>query len=125
MLAERSYSAASAYPPVAAQLPATTATEMKRQGWRSVMADVRREGHLLITNHNIPEAVILPPEQYDRLVSAAQQAWLQPDPRLEALRLRFRERMKCLLEEGANEKLGNAMLHPHNSDGRVMAGEAY
>jgi len=36
-----------------------------------VMAAVRREGHLLITNHNVLEAVILPPEQYDQLVSAA------------------------------------------------------
>jgi len=125
MLAERSYSAPLAHVPVSAQLPATTATEMKRQGWRSVMADVRREGHLLITNHNIPEAVILPPEQYDRLVSAAQKAWSQPDPKLETLRLRFRERMKCLLEEGANEKLGNAMLYPITLDGRVTAGEAY
>jgi len=49
--------------PLAATLPSKTATTLKRQGWPGIMADVRREGHLLITNHNLPEAVILPPEE--------------------------------------------------------------
>jgi len=109
----------------AARLPATTASEMKRQGWRGVMAAVRREGHLLITNHNIPEAVILPPEQYDKLVSAANESASEQDPRLEALRLRFRERMQCLLEPDANARLGSLMSRRPKLDGRVMVGESY
>jgi len=112
-------------PPAATKLPAITASEMKRQGWRSVMMGIRRDGHILITNHNIPEAVILPPEQYDRLVNAAREAFNQPDPKLEALRLRFRERMKCLREDGANEKLGTSMLHPLDLDDKVLAGQTY
>jgi len=108
-----------------AELPVTTASDLKRQGWRSVMVQVRREGHMLITNHNTPEAVILSPEQYDRLVSAAQQALARPNPKLEALRLRFKERMQCLLEEGANEKLGSLMSRPLKLDGTVIAGETY
>jgi len=111
--------------PKAVQLPATTASNMKRQGWRSVMADVRREGHLLITNHNVPEAVILPPEEYDRLVSIEQKVLTQPDPELEALSLRFRQRMRALLEPGANEKLGRLMSGPMTLDGKVIAGASY
>jgi len=111
--------------PKAARLPTTTASNMKRQGWRSVMADVRREGHLLITNHNVPEAVILPPEEYDRLVSIEQRTLMQPDPELEALRLRFRERMKGLLEPDANDKLGQLMRGPMQLNGNVIAGASY
>jgi len=109
----------------AARLPATTATEMKRQGWRSVMASVRRDKHVLITNHNAPEAVILAPEEYDRLVQAAQKGAATPDPQLEALRMKFRERLKCLQAPGANEKLAHAMLKPLDLGGRVIAGEGY
>jgi len=103
----------------------TSASEMKRQGWRGVMATVRREGHLVITNHNIPEAVILSPEQYDRLVSAAEKRAAAPDPKLEALSLRFRERMKGLLAQEANEKLGRLMSRPMTLDGKVIAGGSY
>jgi len=111
--------------PRAAQLPATTASNMKRQGWRSVMADVRREGRLLITNHHMPEAVILPPEEYDRLISIEQKTLTQPDPALEALRLRFKQRMQTLLEPGANETLGQLMRGPMKLDGKVIAGASY
>jgi len=114
MLAEPSISSS------AAQLPTTSASEMKRQGWRSVMAS-----HLLITNHNVPEAVILPPEQYEKLVHAAQKGLSEPDPHLETLRLRFRQRMKGLLEEGANERLGKVMSLPLKLNGTVIAGDAY
>jgi len=110
-------------PTPTSRLPATSASDMKRQGWRGVMATVRREGHLVITNHNIPEAVILPPEQYDRLVSAAEERAAAQASKLDAVRVRFRERMKVLFDPGANEKLGNAMLHPVNLAGRVLAGE--
>jgi len=106
-------------------MPATSASEMKKQGWRSVMATVRREGRLLITNHNTPEAVILPPEQYDKLVSAAQKGVSAPDPHLEALRLRFRDRMQGLLQAGANARLGEVMNQPVQLEGQVIAGAAY
>jgi len=107
------------------RLPATSASDMKRQGWRGVMATVRREGHLVITNHNIPEAVILPPEQYDRLVNAAQQALSQPDSKLEALRTRFRERMKRLDSEDAEVRMSELMSQPMTLNGTVIAGETF
>jgi len=109
----------------AATLPTTTATEMKRQGWRSVMANVRRDKHVLITNHNAPEAVILAPEEYDRLVNAARNAATAPDAQLEALRMAFRARLQCLQEPGANEKLANLMGSYPKLNGRVLAGESY
>jgi len=112
-------------PTPASQLPMLSASEMKRQGWRGVLANVRREGHLVITNHNIPEAVILPPEQYDKLVSAAMKGAVAPDPKLEALRLRFRERMKVLDAEDAEEQLSTLMSQPLKLNGTVLAGATY
>jgi len=109
----------------AATLPATTATEMKRQGWRSVVASVRRDKHVLITNHNAPEAVILAPDEYDRLVNAARKGAASPDPQLEALKLKFRQRLQCLQAPGANEKLANLMSSHPKLNARVLAGETY
>jgi len=109
--------------PPAAQLPSTTATDMKRRGWRSIMADVRRQGHMVITNHNLPEAVILPPEEYERLVNISRTALDQREQEIEALKLKFRERMQRLQEPGANEKLANLMSSYPKLDGRVLAGE--
>jgi len=109
----------------ASRLPMLSASEMKRQGWRGVLANVRREGHLVITNHNIPEAVILPPEQYDKLVNAAMKGAIAPAPKLEALRLRFRERMKALDSEDAEEQLSALMSQPLQLNGTVIAGATY
>jgi len=111
--------------PLAVTLPSTTATALKRQGWPSIMADVRREGHLLITNHNLPEAVILPPEEYDRLVNAARKSKDASSLRIEALKRKFAERLACLQEPGANEKLDTAMLKPLELRGQVLAGQGY
>jgi len=122
MLAQAPYSSAS-QAPLAATLPSKTATTLKRQGWPGIMADVRREGHLLITNHNLPEAVILPPEEYDRLVVAAKNAALAPAPKIEALKMKFRERMKALQSEDAEHKLSTLMSQPLRLNGSVIAGE--
>jgi len=108
-----------------AQLPSTTATDMKRRGWRGIMADVRRQGHMLITNHNLPEAVILPPEEYERLTNISRAVLEQREQQIEALKMKFRERMKCLQEPGANEKLANLMSSYPKLEGRVLAGESY
>jgi len=113
--------------PIAAvsQLPMLSASEMKRQGWRGVLANVRREGHLVITNHNVPEAVILPPEQYDRLVSAATKAGVAAETKLQALCLRFRQRMQALQAEEAEQPLSTLMSRPMTLGGSVLAGDSY
>jgi len=124
MLTEAPYTSPASIP-FAATLPTTTATELKRQGWRSVVASVRRDKHVLITNHNTPEAVILMPEEYDRLVDAAQKGASLPDPKIAALKMKFRQRLQGLQTPEANEKLANAMLAPLDLDGEVIAGEDY
>jgi len=60
-----------------------------------------------------------------QLVSAARRSLAAPAPELAALRLRFRERMQCLLEPGANEKLGALMSGPMTLDSRVIAGASH
>jgi|GEM_PF-133824 len=119
-----SFSAPAVTAPAAA-LPVTTATDMKRQGWRSVMARVRRDQHLLITNHNTPEAVILAPEEYDRLVRAARQNEAAPDAQLQALQAKFRARLQCLQTPEANEKLAGLMASYPQLNGQVLAGVSH
>jgi len=107
------------------QLPVTTATALKDKGWRRVMADVRREGRLLVTHHDTPQAVILPPEEYERLARLAQEAADRRNTRIEALKMRFRKELECLQEPGVDEIFDKLMLNPSKLGGRVIAGEGY
>ena len=41
-------------------LPRTPASDVKKLGWRGVMKAVGLRGKVVVTNHNQPDAVILP-----------------------------------------------------------------
>ena len=72
-----------------ARLPRSPASDVKRLGWRGVMRTVGREGKVLVTNHDQPEAVILSTDEYQRLMQAAEGAQAQQDAALDTLRRRF------------------------------------
>ena len=55
-------------------LPHTPASDVKKLGWRGVMQVVARNGRMVVTNHNKPEAVILPVEEYNRLLALLREA---------------------------------------------------
>ena len=88
-----------------AQLPRTPASDVKRLGWRGVMRTVGREGKVLVTNHDQPEAVILSTDEYQRLMQAAEGAQAQQDAALDTLRRRFDERLAALAEDDAADRL--------------------
>ena len=107
------------------QLPRTPASDVKKLGWRGVMRTVGREGKVLVTNHDQPEAVILSTDEYQRLMRAAQGAQTQQDAALDALRQRFDERLSALAQDGAADRLRSVLGAPAALAGQVKAGESH
>ena len=103
-----------------AQLPRTPASDVKKLGWRGVMRTVGREGRVLVTNHDQPEAVILSTDEYQRLMQAAQ---AQQDAALDALRQRFDARLAALTQDGAGDRLPAVLAAPAALQGQVRAGD--
>ena len=106
-------------------LPRTPASDVKKLGWRGVMRTVGREGRVLVTNHDQPEAVILSTAEYQRLVQAAESAQARQQDALQALRQRFDERLASLREPEAREKLRGLLRNPLDIEGKVIAGEGH
>ena len=105
-------------------LPRTPASDLKKLGWRGVMRAVGKRGKVLVTNHNQPEAVIVPAEEYAAILEALAQAPAR-DPILDELRRRFDERLASLRAPDAGERLRAAMKAPVRLKGRVKAGTGY
>lgn len=110
------------YPPLD-ELPRTSASDVKKLGWRGVMDAVRREGKVVVTNHDRPEAVILPAEEYDRLLGLLRAAGEKDRAMLDALRRKYDERLACLQEPGAGDRLASIFDRPLDLGGRVIAGK--
>ena len=107
------------------QLPQTPATDVKKLGWRGVMKSVARSGKVVVTNHNEPEAVILSVHEYAAIQSALQEAAARTEPALDALRLRFDERLVALQQADAGKRLRTLMQSPARLDGKVKAGTGF
>lgn len=90
-----------------------------------MMRTLSREGAVVVTNHNQPEAVILGADEYSNLLERA----LKADERLEhdlaALRARFDERLAALRKPDASERLRAVMRAPAKLGGKVKAGGTY
>ena len=89
-------------------LPRTPASDVKKLGWRGVMRTVGREGRVLVTNHDQPEAVILSTDEYQRLVQAAAANQGREGDALAALRRQFDERLATLAAPDAGARLRGA-----------------
>ncbi len=107
------------------QLPRTPASDVKKLGWRGVMRTVGREGKVLVTNHDQPEAVILSTDEYQRLMQAAASAQAQQDAALGALRQRFDERLAALARPDAADRLRAVLAAPGALQGQVKAGGSH
>lgn len=106
-------------------LPHTPASDVKKLGWRGVMKAVARNGRVVVTNHNQPEAVILPIEDYNQLLQLLREAATRDEAALDALRRKYDERLACLDEPGAGDRLAALFDKPLDLGGRVIAGEGY
>ena len=104
-------------------LPRTPASDVKKLGWRGVMKTVARHGKVVVTNHNEPEAVILPVDEYDRLLQLLRAAGDKDRAMLDALRRKYDERLARLQEPSAGDRLAAIFDTPLDLGGRVIAGE--
>lgn len=103
----------------------TPASDIKKVGWRGVMKSVNREGQVLVTNHDSPEAVILSVETYTALANALRAAEAQQEQKLAALRRRFDQRLASLESDDAGERLREVLREPATLDGAIKAGESH
>ena len=107
------------------QLSRTPASTLKKVGWRGVMDELRAEGRILVTNHEKPEAVILPVADYAALMQLLEQSEARTETSLAALRNSFDERLAVLQERSAGKRL-RATLQGHvQLGGKVKAGTRY
>lgn len=115
---------ATALKPVDA-LTHTPASAVKKLGWRGVMQVVARDGKVVVTNHNRPEAVILPVEEYERLLRDTQNAHTRQQTQLNALSQAYDKRMSVLRAPDAREKLRKILRRPIDFEGKTFTGDAF
>ncbi len=106
-------------------LPHSPASDVKKLGWRGLMKVIGREGKVVVTNHNEPEAVILSAREYDAIRQALQEAASRAEPALDALRQRFDERLASLDVADAADRLRSLMQSPARLGGKVKAGKNF
>jgi len=100
-------------------LPTQRASDLKTLGWRGVMNSVRRQGKVVVTNHNQPEAVIIAVSEYQAIVEALTNANRHSTDALEMLRQRFDARLASLASADAGQRLRELIRSPADLDGQV------
>ena len=108
-----------------AKLPRAPASDVKKLGWRGMMNALRSNGSLVVTNHDEPEAVIIPVAEYDAIMQLVEQAEAQTESTLAALRRTFDERLLVLQGRSAASRLQSTMRGRAKLGGKVKAGSGY
>lgn len=106
-------------------LPRAPASDVKKLGWRGVMRAVARNGKLLVTNHDQPEAVILPVEEYTAILQLLHEAAARDEAALDALRRKFDERLHWLDRPGADEAIDAMFGKPLDLEGKRFTGQEF
>ena len=108
-----------------AKLPRTPASDLKKLGWRGMMNALRSKGKLLVTNHDEPEAVIIPVAEYDALMQLVEQSEAQTEAALAGLRRSFDVRLSVLQDRSAATRLQSTIRSRPKLGGKVKAGSGY
>ena len=108
-----------------AKLPRIPAADVKKLGWRGVISAMRSNGKLLVTNHDEPEAVIIPVAEYDALMQLVEQSEAQTESALAGLRQSFDERLSVLQGRSAATRLQSSIRGRAKLGGKVKAGSGY
>ena len=111
--------------PRLAKLPRTPASDLKKRGWRAMMSALRSQGKILVTNHDEPEAVIMPVEEYDALMQVVERSEVQTESALAGLRESFDKRLSVLQGESAAARLRSTIHKRAKLGGKVKAGTGY
>lgn len=106
-------------------LPRTPASDVKKLGWRGVMKAIARSGKVLITNHDEPEAVIIPVAEYTAIMNLLRDAAARDEASLESLRRKYDERLQWLDTPGAGDMLDSLFDKPLDLGGKIFAGTEF
>ena len=87
-----------------------------------MMNALRNKGKLLVTNHDEPEAVIIPVAEYDALMQIVEQSEAQTESALSGLRRSFDERLSVLQGRSAAGRLQSTIRGRAKLGGKVKAG---
>ena len=112
------------FPPLE-KLPRAPASDLKKLGWRGMMNTLRSKGKLLVTNHDEPEAVIIPVAEYDALMQIVEQSEARTESVLAGLRKSFDERLSALQDRSAASRLQSTIRGRARLGGKVKAGSGY
>lgn len=108
-------------PNAIAPLPGISVSDVDAIGWPGLMEAMGRSGALLVTDHDGPQAVILPVADY----VAAMRALHDSQSPLDALRRSFDERRASLKAPEADDCLRTVVNGLTALGGRVVAGEEH
>jgi prevent-host-death family protein len=89
------------------------------------MNALRSKGKLLVTNHDEPEAVIIPVAEYDALMQLVEQSEAQTESALAGLRQSFDKRLSVLQGQSAATRLQSTIRGRAKLGGKVKAGSGY
>ena len=106
-------------------LPQIPAADVKKRGWRGVMRTIMANGPVVVTNHSLPEAVILSAQQYQRLLAIVKENEAKSEASLQGLRHRFDERLAVLQHADAANRLRAISKGATKLHGKVKAGTGY
>ena len=112
-------------PAAADKLPTVAASDIKKRGWRGVMRTLARDGTVVVTNHDEPEAVIIPVKEYEAFVDLVEEARSRAAGELDVLRRRFDERLAALRAPDAGDRLRAVARRPARLGGKVKAGSGF
>jgi prevent-host-death family protein len=107
------------------KLHRTPASDLKKFGWRGMMNTLRSKGKLVVTNHDEPEAVIIPVAEYDAIMQLVEQSEARTESALANLRRTFDERLSVLQGRSAATRLQSTMRGRAKLGGKVKAGSGY
>lgn len=106
-------------------LPRTPASDMKKLGWRGVMKAIARSGKVVVTNHDEPEAVIIPVAEYSAMLALLREAASRDEAMLDALRQKYDERLQWLDQPGADGIMDSIFDKPLDLGGKVFSGREF
>jgi len=106
-------------------LPRTPASDVKKLGWRGMMKAMARNGQVLVTNHDEPEAVILPVEEYAAILEALREMSARDEAMLDNLRRKYDERLNWLDAPDAGELLDGLLGKPVDLGGKIFTGREF
>jgi PHD/YefM family antitoxin component YafN of YafNO toxin-antitoxin module len=89
------------------------------------MNALRSKGTLLVTNHDEPEAVIIPVAEYEDLMRLAAPSEAQAESALANVRRSFDERLSVLQGQSAATRLQSTIHGRAKLGGKVKAGSGY